>query len=70
MPKSNLNTEKLAALFLLGILMFSPPMMGIFDAGALVTVFGVPLLYFYLFAAWAACIGLAAWIVSRSRRAN
>ncbi len=68
MPKSNLNTEKLGALFLLGVLMFSPPLMGIFDAGAHVTVLGVPLLYFYLFCAWAVCIGLAAWIISESRR--
>jgi len=67
-PKPNLNTEKLGALFLLGVLMFSPPLMGIFDAGALVTVFGVPLLYFYLFSSWAACIVLAAWIIIESRR--
>ena len=66
MPKSSLRTEKLAALFLLGVLMFSPPLIAIFDAG--VTISGIPLLYIYLFCAWAFCIGLAAWIIARSRR--
>jgi hypothetical protein len=48
-PKSDLSTEKLAALFLFGVLMFSPPLIAVFDAGAGVTVSGIPLLYIYLF---------------------
>jgi len=44
-PKSSLSTEKLAALFLLGVLMFSPPLIAIFDAG--VTISGIPLLYIF-----------------------
>ena len=68
MPKSDLSTEKLAALFLFGVLMFSPPLIAVFDAGAGVTVSGIPLLYIYLFCTWAFCIGLAAWIIAKSRR--
>ncbi len=58
-----LKAERLVALFLAGWIAFNPPILGLF--GVPVTVFGVPLLYLYLFAGWAGVIGLAALIVER-----
>ena len=48
--------ERAIALFLLAILAFSPPLLSIF--GADVILFGMPLLYLYLFCAWAGIIAL------------
>jgi type IV secretory pathway VirB3-like protein len=50
-------------LFLLGCLMFSYPLITLFDRP--VMVLGVPLLYAYLFGAWALIIALVALIVER-----
>ena len=42
--------ELLVALFLLGALLFAPPLLIIFNQAA--RVFGVPTLYLYLFTVW------------------
>jgi hypothetical protein len=43
--------------------LFNYPILSLFNqAGSL---FGIPLLYVYIFAAWAGVIGLVAWIVER-----
>jgi hypothetical protein len=55
--------ERLIALFLFGALAFSPALLHVFRSDAL--VLGVPAFYLYLFAAWAALIGLAALVVER-----
>ena len=52
--------ERLTALFFLGVVLFNPLVLGIFDAGADSGILGVPTLYLYLFTAWAALIGLLA----------
>ncbi|TVR83802.1 MAG: hypothetical protein EA405_03765 [Rhodospirillales bacterium] len=44
--------ERSIALFLLGLVLFSPLVMRIFDRGADATVFGIPLLFAYVFLAW------------------
>ena len=51
MNKSGSRGERSIALFLLGILLFNPPLLSIF--GADVAFGGVPLIYIYLFLAWA-----------------
>ena len=61
------RSEHMTALFLFGALALSPPFLAIF--GVDVLFFGVPLLYFYLFATWALLIGLLAF-VSRSGAAE
>jgi hypothetical protein len=58
--------ERLIALFLLGAVLFNPLVVTIFDAGPDTTVGAVPLLYFYVFAAWAALIALLAVVVEQS----
>jgi hypothetical protein len=57
--------ERMIALFCLGVLLFSPTVIHVFDRGT-ATVLGVPLLYFYLFAAWALLVGLLAVVVETS----
>jgi hypothetical protein len=59
--------DRLIALFLLGVLLLTPPMMAIFNVDRL--VFGIPLLYLYLFGAWILLVGLIA-LVLRPRRSE
>jgi len=56
---------RLIALFLLGILLFSAPIMEIFNTDAL--VLGIPLLFLYLFGAWLLLVALLALVLSRHR---
>jgi hypothetical protein len=56
--------ERLVGLFLLGCALFNFPLLALFNVRA--TLFGVPLLYAYLFAAWSLLIVLVALIMERS----
>jgi hypothetical protein len=62
---SGLKGQRLAALFLLGCLLLNYPLVSLFSGTA--EIFGVPLLYIYVFGAWAVVIGLMAVVVERSR---
>lgn len=55
------TSERLVALFLLGVLLMLPPMLGVFNQQ--VRAVGVPLLYLYLFVVWAVLILLTAAVV-------
>jgi hypothetical protein len=58
------ETARFVALFILGVILFSPLLIAIFDVrGAY--VFGIPLLYAYLFASWAFLIALSAWLAGK-----
>jgi hypothetical protein len=63
MQKSSRKGQRLVGLFLLGCLMFSYPMLAVFNVRA--TVAGIPLLYAYLFSAWTLVIVLVAAIMAR-----
>jgi hypothetical protein len=52
------------AVFLLGCLAFGYPLLALFNIPA--TAIGVPVLYLYVFGAWAALILLIAWAVRRA----
>jgi hypothetical protein len=52
--------ERLAGLFVLALLLFSPVALALFARPAL--PFGIPLLALYLFAAWGSVIALLAYI--------
>ncbi len=55
--------QRLAVLFLLGLLLwFSPLLLRLEGAGRL---FGIPLLYLYLFGGWALLVAAAAWLICR-----
>lgn len=58
MSRPGLRAERLAFLFVVGLLVFNPPILAIFDTPT--SVFGIPVLYLYLFLSWSCLIGLAA----------
>ena len=64
MARPSRTGPRLAALFLLGCLLFNYPLVALFNARA--TVAGIPMLYAYLFTAWALLIALAAVIMERT----
>ncbi len=55
--------ERLTALFMLGALLLTPPLLLVFNQAT--RVFGVPALYLYLFVVWAVLITLVALAVER-----
>lgn len=55
--------ERLVAAFLGGCALFNYPLLSLFDRAA--SVFGVPLLYAYVFVAWGGLIALMAWFIER-----
>lgn len=59
------TSDRLIALFLLGVLAISPPLLAIFRAEEM--IFGIPLLFFYLFAAWTGLIVLLALAIEARR---
>ncbi|MEP7158434.1 MAG: hypothetical protein ABI797_03330 [Chloroflexota bacterium] len=58
------KSERLAALALLGLLLFDYPLLSLFSSEG--RLLGIPVLYAYLFAAWTTVIALIALIVRRS----
>lgn len=61
MGKSKSKGQRLAALCLLGLALFNFPILALFNRSG--TLFGVPLLYAYIFLAWAVLIALMAAVV-------
>jgi hypothetical protein len=61
--KPSRKGERLVGLFLLGCLLFNFPLLALFNVQA--RVFGIPMLYAYLFAAWGLLIALVAAIMER-----
>ena len=68
MLRPSRTRELLIALFLLGVLVFAPPLLIIFNKAIL--ILGIPVLYFYLFGAWGALIALAALAVEPWQQAD
>ncbi len=57
--------ERLIAVFLLGVLLFNYPVLAVFYGGG--DLLGVPVVYAYIFSAWACVIALLALVVERRR---
>jgi hypothetical protein len=57
--------QRLIALFILGCLLFNYPLLSLFNLAA--DVLGVPVLYAYIFAAWALLVALMAYVVESRR---
>jgi hypothetical protein len=55
--------EWLVVIFCFGVLAFSPLAIGMFDRGAGTRIFGIPLLYFYMFCAWALLIAAISLVI-------
>jgi hypothetical protein len=57
--------QRLIALFIFGCLLFNYPVLSLFNVAA--DAFGVPVLYAYIFAAWALLVALMALVVESRR---
>ena len=57
--------QRLIALFFLGCLLFNYPVLSLFNVAG--DAMGVPVLYAYLFAAWALLIALMAFVIEARR---
>ena len=57
------KTQRFVALCMLGLVAFNYPVLALFNVPG--TLFGVPVLYAYLFIAWAALIALMALAARR-----
>jgi hypothetical protein len=55
--------QRMIALCMLGLVLFNFPVLALFNVPG--TLLGVPLLYAYIFLAWALLIALMAWVVER-----
>jgi hypothetical protein len=53
--------QRMVAICMLGALLFNFPVLALFNVPG--TLFGIPLLYAFIFAAWAAVIALMAVVV-------
>ncbi len=60
MPEDIRRRDRLIGLFLLALVLLNPPILWLFGRGS--ALFGLPLLYVYLFAAWLAVVAAVAWI--------
>jgi hypothetical protein len=66
MLRRTARRDRLVGLFLLGIILFNPPILNLFGG----TVFGWPTLFVYLFSAWALIIVGVALVVGRGEAAS
>jgi hypothetical protein len=57
--------QRFVALCLMGTLLFNYPILALFNVSGM--VFGVPVLYVYMFIAWAALIAAMAWLAESKR---
>ena len=65
MEEFDVRGQRLVALCLLGLALFSYPVLAVFNVQG--TVAGIPVLYAYFFIAWGALIGLVALVIERTR---
>lgn len=64
MLQRTLTGQRFAAIFILGWLLFNYPLLALFSTAG--TWFGVPVLYAYLFIAWALIIALLGYLAEQS----
>ena len=64
MDRKGMTGQRLAAVFLLGCVLLNYPLLFLFNRP--VRLFGIPLLYLYVFAAWAGLIALLAYLIEHA----
>ena len=64
MSRPGRHGQRVIALFLLGCLLFNYPLLYLFNVDH--HLLGIPLLYIYIFAAWALLIALTAAVVEQN----
>ena len=65
MHREDVKGQRLIALFIFGCLLFNYPVLSLFNVAA--EALGVPVLYAYIFAAWALLVALMAFVVEARR---
>ncbi|BBO20632.1 MAG: hypothetical protein AMXMBFR31_14520 [Candidatus Desulfobacillus denitrificans] len=65
MNRSIITGQRLVAVFLLGCLLFNYPLIALFNKPG--KLFEMPLLYLFIFGAWALVIGLMTLIIERRK---
>ena len=63
MKRYSLTGQRLAAIFLLGCVLLNYPILYLCNTRG--EVFGIPVLYAFLFGAWALIVALMAWNIER-----
>ena len=63
MKDQSMLAHRMVGLFLLSCLLFNYPLLALFNVSGM--VWGVPVLYTYLFASWGLVIALAAVVMDR-----
>ncbi|MCU0812514.1 MAG: hypothetical protein MUE59_16085 [Thiobacillaceae bacterium] len=61
MHRRILAGDRLIAAFLMGCVLFNYPLLSLFDRPT--EVFGIPLIFAYVFLAWVVVIGVMAWAI-------
>ncbi|MBE0621392.1 MAG: hypothetical protein IH605_12420 [Burkholderiales bacterium] len=61
MEKFEVKAQRLVALCMLGVVLFNYPVLALFNVAG--TVFGIPVLYAYIFSAWSLLTACMAYIV-------
>jgi len=61
MDNFKFKAQRLVAVCMLGVVLFNYPLLAVFNVDA--TVFGIPVLYAYIFAAWSLMIACMAYVV-------
>jgi hypothetical protein len=65
MTPENKKNKRLVALFLFGFVLLNYPILSLLNIN--ITVFGLPLLYIYIFCIWGLLIFLSALVMGRSK---
>ena len=65
MLRTPLTGQRLVIVFLLGMLLLNFPILGLFEHRT--DVWGVPFLYFVIYAIWAVLVLVMAWLAHRAR---
>ena len=63
MIRPSIKGPRLVALFLLGLLLLNYPLLSLFEKPG--EIFGIPLLYAYVFTVWMLLIGLMALVLEK-----
>jgi len=66
MTPDNRKSKRLVALFLFGFALLNYPILSLLNLD--ITVFGIPLVYIYIFGVWGLLIFLSALVMSRSKK--
>ena len=68
MPESKRQNERLIVIMIIGVIALNYPLLSLFSKAKL--VFGIPVLYYYLFIVWFIFIGCVAVILGKNNASS